>query len=73
MENEKSTQEFQPKDPCPHCGFPSLKGWDDLDVEQKILVERLPKSAEYTANQRKKHRYCIRCWYEETSRGETRV
>jgi hypothetical protein len=53
------------KDPCPKCGHSRLKSWDDLNADQQFLAERLPASAEYTLDQRKKHRFCTRCWYEE--------
>ena len=43
-----------------------MKDWDELTDEQKMLVERLPMSAEYPPNIRKKHRFCTRCWFEET-------
>ncbi len=50
---------------CPKCGALKMKTWDELDFEQKIIVERLPASADYTRQQRKKHRFCGRCFYEE--------
>ena len=50
---------------CPNCGSPKMKNWDELDFEQRIIVERLPASADYTRSQRKKHRFCVRCFYEE--------
>ena len=53
---------------CPKCHFPKMKSWDELTNEQRFLVERLPPSAEYPLDQRKKHRYCERCWFEESAR-----
>jgi ribosomal protein S27AE len=50
---------------CPNCGSAKMKNWRDLSDEQKFLVERLPLSAEYTAEERKKHRFCERCFYED--------
>lgn len=50
---------------CPNCGAAKLKTWDELDFEQKIIVERLPASAEYSKAERKKHRFCTRCFFEE--------
>jgi hypothetical protein len=41
-----------------------MKDWDELTEDQRFLVERLPLSAEYTSDERKKHRFCTRCWYE---------
>ncbi len=51
---------------CPQCGAPKMKDWRDLSDEQKMLVERLPRNTEFTREQRKKHRFCERCFYEET-------
>lgn len=48
-----------------------LKRWDELNDEQKFLAERLPVSAEYSAAERKKHRFCTRCWFEETGLTQT--
>jgi hypothetical protein len=42
-----------------------MKTWEELSGEQKFLVERLPMSAEFSPDQRKKHRFCERCWFEE--------
>ena len=50
---------------CSKCLFPKLKNWNELTSEQKMLAERLPASAEYTEAERKKHRFCERCWFEE--------
>ena len=50
---------------CPKCHYPKLKTWEELTDEQKILVEKLPSSAEFSPQQRKKHRFCERCWFEE--------
>ena len=52
---------------CPRCGAGRLKNWDELADEQRMLAERLPGNADYPAAARKKHRYCERCWYEETN------
>jgi len=50
---------------CPKCHHPKMKMWEELSGEQKFLAERLPMSAEFPAEQRKKHRFCERCWFEE--------
>jgi ribosomal protein S27AE len=50
---------------CPKCGSHRLKAWHDLTADEKFLAERLPLSTEYTAAERKKHRFCTRCWFEE--------
>ena len=49
---------------CPKCGNVTLTWWDDLDDDQKMLVEKLPASVDYSMLERKKHRFCTRCWYE---------
>ena len=48
---------------CPRCDL-RLKSWAELDEEQEMIAERLEKSAEYSLEERKKHRYCTRCWFE---------
>lgn len=50
---------------CPKCGESRMKTWDELTDEQKFLAERLPASAEFTSDKRKKHRFCDRCWFED--------
>ena len=49
---------------CPRCDSPKLKSWPELTEDEKFLADRLPMSAEYTPEQRKKHRFCTRCWFE---------
>lgn len=56
---------------CPRCGAAKMKSWDDLSDDQKFLAERLPASAEFTREKRKKHRFCERCFYEESRGIET--
>lgn len=53
---------------CPKCFYPKMKSWDELSGEQKFLAERLPFSAKFSLEQRKKHRFCERCWFEEVER-----
>ena len=50
---------------CPKCGSPKMKHWCDLNDEQKFLIERLPLSAEFSLEERKKHRFCERCFFED--------
>jgi ribosomal protein S27AE len=64
-------QTFEAKKPCPRCGKPGLKDWKDLDAEEKMAAARMPASSEFSVEERKKHRFCIRCWYEEFARPET--
>ena len=58
---------------CPNCGAAKLIDWKDLTDDQKFLVERLPKNAEYSAEERKKHRFCERCWFEDFESKQTSV
>lgn len=58
---------------CPNCGASKLKDWKDLDEDQKFLVERLPKNTEYSFEERKKHRFCERCWFEFPEKIENRI
>ena len=52
---------------CPRCGEGRLLGWHSLSDEEREVVRRLPASAEYSFDQRKaRHRWCRRCWYEES-------
>jgi ribosomal protein S27AE len=53
---------------CPRCGLMKVKIWAELNDEQKMLVERLPGSAEFSRAERKKHRFCTRCWFEFSDR-----
>lgn len=50
---------------CPKCHHRKMKTWEELSGEQKFLAERLPSSAEFSVEQRKKHRFCERCWFED--------
>src|SRR4051812_15620150 len=49
---------------CPNCDCAALKAWDELDRDEMIVVERLPKSRLFSKEERKKHRFCPRCWFE---------
>ena len=52
---------------CKRCDWGTLKPWDELDEEQKEVAQRLPASARYSLDERKaRHRWCTRCWWEET-------
>lgn len=50
---------------CPQCGAPVLKSWDELSDEQKFLVERSAPSGDFTPAERKRHRFCARCFFEK--------
>ncbi|HEV8591755.1 MAG TPA: hypothetical protein VGQ55_06610 [Pyrinomonadaceae bacterium] len=60
-------------DHCPKCGSLRLKTWDELTDEEQFLAERLPASAHFKTRERKRHRFCTRCWFEETDISERRA
>jgi len=44
-----------------------VRAWSELDEEQREVVRRLPASADYShAERAARHRWCVRCWHEET-------
>jgi len=43
-----------------------MKTWSELSDEQKFLVDRFPASAEFSKKERQKHRFCTKCWFEDT-------
>ncbi len=57
---------------CQRCGAAKMKDWKYLTDEQKFLIERLPLNTDFTPEERKKHRFCERCFFEEIEQ-ETRV
>jgi ribosomal protein L37E len=57
---------------CPRCGEGRLRAWHELDDEEHVVVGRLPASADYTLDERKRtHLWCKRCWYEATGGNAT--
>jgi len=52
---------------CPRCHAGKLKTWCELSADEQILIERLQLSAEFSREERKKHRFCERCFFEETN------
>jgi len=55
---------------CPKCGSPKIKSWHELTEDQKLLAKSLSASGEFPLSQRKKHRFCTRCWFEWKSGDE---
>ncbi|HEX8707306.1 MAG TPA: hypothetical protein VF723_03505 [Pyrinomonadaceae bacterium] len=52
---------------CPRCGQGRLRGWLELDDEEREVVRRLHGSALYTPQERAAtHRWCTHCWHELT-------
>ena len=56
---------------CPRCGNQKLKSWGELTGDEKILVEKLPLSADFTKEEQRRNRWCARCSHEFDSSGET--
>jgi hypothetical protein len=54
-----------PEKTCPKCHTAKMKTWRELTEDEQILVRSLPLSAEFTLKERKKHRFCTRCWSED--------
>jgi hypothetical protein len=58
---------------CPRCEG-RLRSWDELSDEEREMIKRLPASADYSLDERKaRHRWCTRCWFEETGGSPTMV
>jgi len=48
-----------------------MKSWPELTADEKLLADKLPLSAEYCLEKRKKHRFCTRCWFEQVEKDLT--
>jgi hypothetical protein len=48
---------------CPRCDAPTMKSWQELADDEKDMFERLTTKLPIT--ERKKHRICTRCWFED--------
>jgi ribosomal protein S27AE len=48
---------------CSNCGSLKFKKWEQLSEDEKFLVNRLPDSQRFSLEQRKKQRFCGRCFY----------
>jgi len=67
------TRDIQFKDRCPRCGEGRLRSWRELNEEERMVVLRLPASADYTRDEREsRHRWCTLCWHEETGEAVNR-
>ncbi len=52
---------------CPHCHEGYLRAWYELSEEEREVVKRLPASADFSLKERAaRHRWCARCWHEQT-------
>ena len=54
-------------DKCPRCSAVGLRAWDELTDDEREVVRRLPSAADAPLAERvARHRWCVRCWHEET-------
>ena len=57
---------------CRRCETGRLRGWSELNDEEREVATRLPASKDYSIEERAaRHRWCTRCWYEDAG-GEPR-
>lgn len=54
---------------CKNCGSVKFKKWEDLNDDEKFLVERLPNDTKISNDQRKKQRFCSRCFQIQIERN----
>jgi hypothetical protein len=55
---------------CRRCATGRLRGWSELNDEEREVLKRLPAAQEYSIEERvARHRWCTRCWYEDTGHG----
>ena len=58
---------------CPRCEG-RLRSWGDLNDEEREMVKRLPAAADFSLAERQvRHRWCTRCWYEDSGESPTLV
>ena len=53
-------------DKCPKCDYKKLKTWSELSDDEKMLIKA--KYSEFTLAERKRHRFCVRCGFEEINK-----
>lgn len=52
---------------CPRCGAARLRSWGELSDEEREVARRLPAATDFNSGERERtHRWCVRCWFEET-------
>ncbi len=51
---------------CPRCHAREFKTWNELSADEKIAAAKMPLSSEFSLAERKRHRFCVRCWFEQT-------
>jgi hypothetical protein len=51
-----------------------LRSWSELSDEDREIVKRLPATADYSLEERQaRHRWCTRCWFEDSGGSPTLV
>lgn len=50
-------------DKCPKCDYKKLKTWNELSDDEKMAIKA--QYSKFTLEERKKHRFCVRCRFEE--------
>ena len=65
--NETSLHKF-----CVKCGSPKFKNWSELTSDEKFIAERT-SPAKFSGGERKNHRFCARCFYEDAGGEEKRA
>lgn len=62
------------EDKCRRCEYGRLRGWSELNDEEREVALRLPASKDHSLEERAaRHRWCTRCWYEDTGRESRNV
>jgi hypothetical protein len=57
---------------CPRCHEGVMRTWQELNDEEQEVVRRLPASTEFPeATRQATHRWCRRCWHEESHQDQT--
>jgi hypothetical protein len=71
----ETIQEFRSRDACPRCGTLPLRAWSELDDAEREIARRLYSAgAAFTLSERiARHRWCLRCWHEETGNASYEV
>ncbi len=59
---------------CRRCETGRLRGWAELNDEEREVALRLPAWKDYSIEERSaRHRWCTRCWYEDIGREPQEV
>ena len=60
---------MEPERQCRRCETGRLRGWSEINDEEQEVAKRLPASKDYSIEERAaRHRWCTRCWYEDSGR-----